>query len=172
MPTRITKQSIKKVCFIGFAVGGTDEVMVGGRSINAGAYVSRFNFGGADQEKKCGVLSGGERNRLPPCLNIEGQKPTFYCSMGQPTISTLIHCARWRKVSSFAGCAVVISHDRWFPLDHVSQPIFWLSREIRGSISSKEAIRNMRKIKRNDSATLRRTVSDIKVGLICRPTYV
>jgi ATPase subunit of ABC transporter with duplicated ATPase domains len=75
--------------------GGTDEVMVGGRSINARAYVSRFNFGGADQEKKCGVLSGGELNTLR---------------------------ALEEGLESFAGCAVVISHDRWF-LDRIATHI-------------------------------------------------
>ena len=102
--------------------GGTDEVMVGGRSINARAYVSRFNFGGADQEKKCGVLSGGERNRLHLALTLKAEANVLL--LDEPTNDIDVNTLRALEegLDSFAGCAVVISHDRWF-LDRIATHI-------------------------------------------------
>ena len=102
--------------------GGTDEVMVGGRMINARAYVSRFNFSGADQEKKCGVLSGGERNRLHLALTLKSEANVLL--LDEPTNDIDVNTLRALEegLDSFAGCAVVISHDRWF-LDRVATHI-------------------------------------------------
>jgi ATP-binding cassette ChvD family protein len=94
--------------------GGTDEVMVGGRMLNARAYVSRFNFSGADQEKKCGVLSGGERNRLHLALTLKSEANVLL--LDEPTNDIDVNTLRALEegLDSYAGCAVVISHDRWF----------------------------------------------------------
>jgi len=102
--------------------GGSDEVMVGGRLLNARAYVSRFNFGGADQEKKCGVLSGGERNRLHLALTLKSEANVLL--LDEPTNDIDINTLRALEegLDSFAGCAVVISHDRWF-LDRIATHI-------------------------------------------------
>ncbi len=102
--------------------GGTDEVMVGGRMLNARAYVSRFNFSGADQEKKCGVLSGGERNRLHLALTLKSEANVLL--LDEPTNDIDVNTLRALEegLDSFAGCAVVISHDRWF-LDRVATHI-------------------------------------------------
>jgi len=102
--------------------GGTDEVMVGGRMLNARAYVSRFNFSGADQEKKCGVLSGGERNRLHLALTLKSEANVLL--LDEPTNDIDVNTLRALEegLESFAGCAVVISHDRWF-LDRVATHI-------------------------------------------------
>ena len=102
--------------------GGTDEVMVGGRMLNARAYVSRFNFSGSDQEKKCGVLSGGERNRLHLALTLKSEANVLL--LDEPTNDIDVNTLRALEegLDSFAGCAVVISHDRWF-LDRVATHI-------------------------------------------------
>ncbi len=102
--------------------GGYDEVMVGGRSINARAYVSRFNFSGSDQEKKCGVLSGGERNRLHLALTLKAEANVLL--LDEPTNDIDVNTLRALEegLDSFAGCAVVISHDRWF-LDRIATHI-------------------------------------------------
>ncbi len=102
--------------------GGTDEVMVGGRMLNARAYVSRFNFSGADQEKKCGVLSGGEKNRLHLALTLKSEANVLL--LDEPTNDIDVNTLRALEegLDSFAGCAVVISHDRWF-LDRVATHI-------------------------------------------------
>jgi len=102
--------------------GGTDEVMVGGRMLNARAYVSRFNFSGADQEKKCGVLSGGERNRLHLALTLKSEANVLL--LDEPTNDIDVNTLRALEegLDSYAGCAVVISHDRWF-LDRVATHI-------------------------------------------------
>lgn len=98
--------------------GGLDNVDVGGRLINARAYLSRFNFAGADQQKKCGVLSGGERNRLhlAMCLKMGAN----VLLLDEPTNDLDVNTMRALEeaLESFAGCAVIISHDRWF-LDRV-----------------------------------------------------
>ena len=99
--------------------GGQDEVMVGNRLVNARAYVARFNFTGADQEKKCGMLSGGERNRLHLALTLKSGANVLL--LDEPTNDIDVNTLRALEegLESFAGCAVIISHDRWF-LDRVT----------------------------------------------------
>ena len=102
--------------------GGAQEVKVGKLSINARGYMARFNFTGADQEKKCGVLSGGERNRLHMALALkEGGNVLL---LDEPTNDIDVNTVRALEegLEAFAGCAVVISHDRWF-LDRVATHI-------------------------------------------------
>jgi ATP-binding cassette ChvD family protein len=98
--------------------GGLENIDVGGRLINARAYLSRFNFTGADQQKKCGVLSGGERNRLhlAMCLKMGAN----VLLLDEPTNDLDVNTMRALEeaLENFAGCAVIISHDRWF-LDRV-----------------------------------------------------
>ena len=102
--------------------GGLDFVMLGGRQVNARAYVARFNFSGADQEKKCGVLSGGERNRLHLALALKEEGNVIL--LDEPTNDIDVNTLRALEegLDSFAGCAVVISHDRWF-LDRIATHI-------------------------------------------------
>lgn len=97
---------------------GTEFIRVGGRDINARAYLSRFNFTGGDQEKKCGVLSGGERNRLHLALTLKSEANVLL--LDEPTNDIDVNTLRALEegLTSFAGCAVVISHDRWF-LDRI-----------------------------------------------------
>ncbi len=98
--------------------GESELINVGGRTLNARAYVSRFNFMGADQEKKCGVLSGGERNRLHLALTLKEEANVLL--LDEPTNDIDINTLRALEegLENFAGCAVIISHDRWF-LDRV-----------------------------------------------------
>ena len=98
--------------------GGLEFVKVGGRDINARAYLARFNFSGADQEKLCGVLSGGERNRLYLALTLKVGANVLL--LDEPTNDIDINTLRALEegLDGFAGCAVVISHDRWF-LDRI-----------------------------------------------------
>lgn len=98
--------------------GGTEFIRVGGREINARAYLSRFNFSGADQEKLCGVLSGGERNRLHLALTLKSEANVLL--LDEPTNDIDVNTLRALEegLENFAGCAVVISHDRWF-LDRI-----------------------------------------------------
>lgn len=98
--------------------GGTEYIRVGGREINARAYLSKFNFAGADQEKLAGVLSGGERNRLHLALNLKSEANVLL--LDEPTNDIDINTLRALEqgLDNFAGCAVVISHDRWF-LDRI-----------------------------------------------------
>ena len=102
--------------------GGNDEIMVGGRMLNARAYVSKFNFSGTDQEKKCGVLSGGERNRLHLALTLKSGANVLL--LDEPTNDIDVNTLRALEegLENFAGCAVVISHDRWF-LDRIATHI-------------------------------------------------
>jgi sulfate-transporting ATPase len=102
--------------------GGVDEVMVGNRPVNARAYSARFNFTGADQEKKCGVLSGGERNRLHLALTLKSGANVLL--LDEPTNDIDVNTLRALEegLDNFAGCAVIISHDRWF-LDRVATHI-------------------------------------------------
>lgn len=94
--------------------GGTEFIRVAGREINARAYLSRFNFTGADQEKKCGVLSGGERNRLHLALTLKSEANVLL--LDEPTNDIDVNTLRALEegLENFAGCAVIISHDRWF----------------------------------------------------------
>lgn len=98
--------------------GGVDNIDLGGKIINARAYVSKFNFSGSDQNKKCGVLSGGERNRLHLALALkEGGNVLL---LDEPTNDIDVNTLRALEeaLENFAGCSVIISHDRWF-LDRV-----------------------------------------------------
>lgn len=98
--------------------GGSELMRMGSRDINARAYLSRFNFAGADQEKKCGVLSGGERNRLQLALALKQEGNVLL--LDEPTNDIDVNTLRALEegLEAFAGCAVVISHDRWF-LDRI-----------------------------------------------------
>ncbi len=97
---------------------GNETIRMGGREINVRAYLSRFNFSGVDQEKKCGVLSGGERNRLQLALALKQEGNVLL--LDEPTNDIDVNTLRALEegLESFAGCAVVISHDRWF-LDRI-----------------------------------------------------
>jgi len=97
---------------------GNEQMMMGGRLINSRAYISRFNFGGQDQNKKSGVLSGGERNRLHLALTLKSEANVLL--LDEPTNDIDVNTLRALEegLENFAGCAVIISHDRWF-LDRV-----------------------------------------------------
>lgn len=98
--------------------GGSELIRMGGRDINARAYLSRFNFSGADQEKLCGVLSGGERNRLHLAMALKEEGNVLL--LDEPTNDIDVNTLRALEegLEDFAGCAVIISHDRWF-LDRI-----------------------------------------------------
>jgi ATPase subunit of ABC transporter with duplicated ATPase domains len=98
--------------------GGHEFVRVGGKEINARAYLSRFNFTGADQEKSCSVLSGGERNRLHLAITLKSEANVLL--LDEPTNDIDVNTLRALEegLENFAGCAVIISHDRWF-LDRI-----------------------------------------------------
>lgn len=98
--------------------GGNELLRMGGRDINARAYISKFNFSGADQEKKCGVLSGGERNRLQLAMALKQEGNVLL--LDEPTNDIDVNTLRALEeaLDDFAGCAVIISHDRWF-LDRI-----------------------------------------------------
>ncbi|MFV0555422.1 MAG: energy-dependent translational throttle protein EttA, partial [Mangrovibacterium sp.] len=102
--------------------GGADLINMGGRQINARAYVSRFNFAGSDQEKKCSMLSGGERNRLHLAMALKEEGNVLL--LDEPTNDIDVNTLRALEegLLDFAGCAVVISHDRWF-LDRIATHI-------------------------------------------------
>ena len=97
---------------------GNETLRMGGRDVNVRAYLSRFNFSGADQEKKCGVLSGGERNRLHLAMALKQEGNVLL--LDEPTNDIDVNTLRALEegLESFAGCAVIISHDRWF-LDRI-----------------------------------------------------
>ena len=127
---------------------GTEFIRVGGKEVNARAYLSRFNFTGADQEKKCGVLSGGERNRLHLALTLKSEANVLL--LDEPTNDIDVNTLRALEegLENFAGCAVVISHDRWF-LDRIcthilafegDSKVFWFE----GDYSDYEANKKMR----------------------------
>ena len=98
--------------------GGNEVIRMGGRDINVRAYLSRFNFTGADQEKLCGVLSGGERNRLHLAMALKEEGNVLL--LDEPTNDIDVNTLRALEegLEEFAGCAVIISHDRWF-LDRI-----------------------------------------------------
>ena len=127
---------------------GTEYIRVGGREVNARAYLSRFNFTGADQEKKCGVLSGGERNRLHLALTLKSEANVLL--LDEPTNDIDVNTLRALEegLENFAGCAVVISHDRWF-LDRICTHILAFEGDSKmywyeGSYSEYEAHKKMR----------------------------
>lgn len=101
---------------------GSDWIRLGKRDVNARAYVSRFNFTGSDQEKLCGILSGGERNRLHLALTLKDEGNVLL--LDEPTNDVDVNTIRALEegLENFAGCAVVISHDRWF-LDRIATHI-------------------------------------------------
>lgn len=101
---------------------GSDWIRLGKRDVNARAYVSRFNFTGSDQEKRCGILSGGERNRLHLALTLKDEGNLLL--LDEPTNDVDVNTIRALEegLENFAGCAVVISHDRWF-LDRIATHI-------------------------------------------------
>jgi ATP-binding cassette ChvD family protein len=128
--------------------GGLDNIMLGGKPMNARAYISRFNFGGTDQSKKCGVLSGGERNRLHLAITLKSEANVLL--LDEPTNDLDVNTLRALEegLENFAGCAVIISHDRWF-LDRVcthilafegDSTVYWFE----GGYSEYEANKKMR----------------------------
>tara|TARA_Y100000992_G_C21213471_1_gene466637 strand:- start:76 stop:1047 length:972 start_codon:yes stop_codon:yes gene_type:complete len=97
---------------------GNDNLEIGGQTINSRAYVSKFNFSGSDQQKKVGILSGGERNRLHLAMTLKTEANVLL--LDEPTNDIDVNTLRALEegIENFAGCAVVISHDRWF-LDRI-----------------------------------------------------
>jgi ATP-binding cassette ChvD family protein len=127
---------------------GLENIQLGNRTMNARAYVSRFNFSGSDQEKKCGVLSGGERNRLHLALALKAEGNVLL--LDEPTNDIDVNTLRALEegLENFAGCAVVISHDRWF-LDRIATHILAYEGEghvhfFEGSFSEYEENRKKR----------------------------
>ena len=128
--------------------GNSEWVRMGGRDVNARAWVSRFNFSGADQEKKCGVLSGGERNRLHLALTLKDEGNVLL--LDEPTNDVDVNTIRALEegLENFAGCAVVVAHDRWF-LDRIATHILAYEGEGRvvffeGNYQEYEANRKLR----------------------------
>ena len=126
----------------------SEYVKLGNREVNARAYISRFNFAGADQEKLCGVLSGGERNRLHLALTLKENANVLL--LDEPTNDVDINTIRALEegLENFAGCAVVVSHDRWF-LDRIATHILAFEGDsqvyfFEGTYSEYEANRKMR----------------------------
>jgi ATP-binding cassette ChvD family protein len=127
---------------------GNETIRMGGKDINVRAYLSRFNFSGADQEKKCGVLSGGERNRLHLAIALKQEGNVLL--LDEPTNDIDVNTLRALEegLESFAGCAVIISHDRWF-LDRICTHILAFEGEgnvfyFEGNYSEYEANKAMR----------------------------
>ncbi|MBQ5530139.1 MAG: energy-dependent translational throttle protein EttA, partial [Bacteroidales bacterium] len=126
----------------------SEYVKLGNREVNARAYISRFNFSGADQEKLCGVLSGGERNRLHLALTLKENANVLL--LDEPTNDVDVNTIRALEegLENFAGCAVVVSHDRWF-LDRIATHILAFEGDsqvyfFEGTYSEYEANRKMR----------------------------
>jgi ATPase subunit of ABC transporter with duplicated ATPase domains len=101
---------------------GQETIQLGGRQINSRAYVSRFNFSGGDQQKKVGILSGGERNRVQLAMMLKDEANVLL--LDEPTNDLDVNTMRALEeaIENFAGCAVIISHDRWF-LDRIATHI-------------------------------------------------
>ena len=126
----------------------SEYVKLGNREVNARAYISRFNFAGADQEKLCGVLSGGERNRLHLALTLKENANVLL--LDEPTNDVDVNTIRALEegLENFAGCAVVVSHDRWF-LDRIATHILAFEGDsqvyfFEGTYSEYEANRKLR----------------------------
>ena len=126
----------------------SEYVKLGNREVNARAYISRFNFAGADQEKLCGILSGGERNRLHLALTLKENANVLL--LDEPTNDVDVNTIRALEegLENFAGCAVVVSHDRWF-LDRIATHILAFEGDAQvyffeGTYSEYEANRKMR----------------------------
>ena len=127
---------------------GNETLRMGGRDVNVRAYLSRFNFSGADQEKKCGVLSGGERNRLQLAIALKQEGNVLL--LDEPTNDIDVNTLRALEegLEAFAGCAVIISHDRWF-LDRICTHILAFEGEgnvfyFEGNYSEYEANKALR----------------------------
>jgi len=128
--------------------GGEEEFMLGERKVNSRAYVSRFNFGGADQQKQVGLLSGGERNRVHLAKML--RQGANVLLLDEPTNDLDVNTLRALEdaLESFGGCAVVISHDRWF-LDRIATHILAFEGDsevvwFEGNYSEYEEIRRKR----------------------------
>ena len=128
--------------------GNSEWIRMGGRDVNARAWVSRFNFSGADQEKLCGILSGGERNRLHLALTLKDEGNVLL--LDEPTNDVDVNTIRALEdgLDGFAGCAVVVSHDRWF-LDRIATHILAYEGDgqvvfFEGNYQEYEANRKMR----------------------------
>ena len=128
--------------------GGAEYIRIGGKELNSRAYISRFNFTGGDQEKLCSVLSGGERNRLHLALTLKSEANVLL--LDEPTNDIDVNTLRALEegLESFAGCAVVISHDRWF-LDRICTHIIAFEGDsqifvFEGSYSEYEENKRMR----------------------------
>ena len=128
--------------------GNSEWVRLGNRDINARSWVSRFNFSGADQEKLCGILSGGERNRLHLALTLKDEGNVLL--LDEPTNDVDVNTIRALEegLDGFAGCAVVVSHDRWF-LDRIATHILAFEGDSQvvffdGNYSEYEANKKMR----------------------------
>ena len=126
----------------------SEYVKLGNREVNARAYISRFNFAGADQEKLCGILSGGERNRLHLALTLKENANVLL--LDEPTNDVDVNTIRALEegLENFAGCAVVVSHDRWF-LDRIATHILAFEGDsqvyfFEGTYSEYEANRKIR----------------------------
>ncbi|MEN9334859.1 MAG: hypothetical protein RLY35_2039 [Bacteroidota bacterium] len=129
--------------------GGNEVIQIGGSTINSRAYCSKFNFAGGDQQKKCGVLSGGERNRLHLAMTLKTEANVLL--LDEPTNDIDVNTLRALEegIESFAGCAVVISHDRWF-LDRICTHILAFEGDsevyfFEGTFSEYEENKKMRK---------------------------
>ena len=115
--------------------GGNETIRMGGKDVNVRAYLSRFNFSGADQEKKCGVLSGGERNRLHLAMALKEEGNVLL--LDEPTNDIDVNTLRALEqgLEAFAGCAVVISHDRLRKVLRSLPDVRWLSLTTVGSLT-------------------------------------
>ena len=127
---------------------GSDNILIGGREINSRAYVSKFNFSGSDQQKKVGILSGGERNRVHLALILKEEANLIL--LDEPTNDLDVNTMRALEeaLENFGGCAIVISHDRWF-LDRIATHILAFEGKgetlfFEGSYSDYEADRKKR----------------------------
>jgi ATPase subunit of ABC transporter with duplicated ATPase domains len=128
--------------------GGNDQLKLGSREVNSRAYVARFNFSGSDQQKKVGMLSGGERNRVHLAKMLKESANVLL--LDEPTNDLDVNTLRALEeaLENFAGCAVVISHDRWF-LDRIATHILAFEGDSRvvwfeGNYSEYEADRRER----------------------------
>jgi ATPase subunit of ABC transporter with duplicated ATPase domains len=128
--------------------GGEDKILLGSREVNSRAYVARFNFSGTDQEKKVGTLSGGERNRVHLARMLKAEANVLL--LDEPTNDLDVNTLRALEeaLENFGGCAVVISHDRWF-LDRIATHILAFEGDSRvawfeGNYSDYEADRRKR----------------------------
>ena len=128
--------------------GGLDFIEIGDQKVNARAYLSKFNFAGSDQNKKVGVLSGGERNRLHLAMALKLEANVLL--LDEPTNDLDVNTIRALEegIENFAGCGVIISHDRWF-LDRLCTHILAFENDSQ-VYCLKGRILNTKKIRKND----------------------